>query len=91
MLDKLFEKLLALVSDERGQLSPSKLAALTGHLVIATIFFKQEWTGEFNETRWMIYIGATILHAGYDRTVDTFRALRQQGQPVAGDQPVQGN
>jgi hypothetical protein len=91
MLEKLFDKLLKLVSDERGDLSPSKLASLTAHLVVATVFLRQEWdASSFNENRWMLYIGATILHAGYDRTVDTIRALKT-GRQVAGDQPTQGN
>jgi hypothetical protein len=75
--------LLSGVLDDRGNLSAPRLAALTGYAVTTATFLRQQWNATFNETLWMIYIGATILHAGYDRAVDTFRALKEGGS--AGD------
>lgn len=76
------------VVDEKDQLSAPKLAALTGYAVIGATFIHSQWNGNYNESMWIIYIGATVLHSGYDRTVDVIRALKEGKS--AGQQPPEG-
>lgn len=63
-------------SSEDGSLSLTKLAAATAHAVVAIIFVRQQWDSPFNETQWLVYLGATIFHAAYDKTAAQVKEVR---------------
>ena len=59
---------------------PEKLAAATGHLLMACSFLKMQVLGEheFNEALWVVYGGFAVLHAGYDKTVAVVKDFKDR-------------
>ena len=56
-----------------GRVSMTKLAAATGHLNAAAWFAWLTYKHGFIAEMWVIYLGATIVHNGWDKAVATYR------------------
>lgn len=56
-----------------GRISMTKLAAATGHLNAAAWFAWLTYRHGFIAELWVIYLGATIVHNGYDKAVAAMR------------------
>jgi hypothetical protein len=79
-------KLIDLVQAKDGSLSLTKLAAATAHLLFAltvawVTYVKQDFIAEM----WMLYIGAAIAHASYDKTMATVKDFKDR--QAAGGKP----
>lgn len=54
----------------------TKLAAATAHLNAAGWFAWLSFQHGFIGEMWMIYLGATIFHNGYDKTIAAVRDMK---------------
>lgn len=80
-------RLLDLVVSKDGSLSLTKLAAATGHFLMAAAFVRlQVLAGEFNDTLWLLYAGFTVAHASYDKTVAVVTDYKLRQKPPADPQ-----
>ena len=70
-----------------GRISMTKLAAATAHLNAAGWFAYLTYRHGFVADLWLIYLGATIFHSGYDKTVAAVRDIKA-GQK-APEEPLQ--
>lgn len=59
-----------------GRISMTKLAAATGHLNAASWFAWLTYRFGFIPELWIIYLGATIVHNGYDKAVAAVRDIK---------------
>lgn len=59
-----------------GRISMTKLAGATAHLNAAGWFAWLSYKHGFIGEMWLIYLGATILHNGYDKTVAAVRDFK---------------
>lgn len=66
-------KLSDLITSKSGGISYTKLAACTGHLLMAISFAWLTYNKGFIAELWIIYGGYTIGHAGYEKTINVFR------------------
>jgi len=71
-------KLSDLIISQDGSLSLTKLAATAAHLNAAGWFAWLTWQHGFNEMLWMIYLGATIFHAAYDKTGQMVKDFKEK-------------
>lgn len=68
-----------------GRVSMTKLAAATAHLNAAGWFAWLTFSHGFIAEMWVIYLGATIVHNGWDKAIATYRdkpAPAPQQDPV---------
>ena len=61
-------KLFDIITSKDGSLSLTKLAAATAHLNLAVAFAWITYQSGFVAELWIIYSGAAIFHAAYDKT-----------------------
>lgn len=59
-------------------MSLTKLAASTAHALMAAGFALITWREGFKAELWMIYGGATIFHASYDKTASMVLAFKDR-------------
>ena len=72
-------KLAELITSKDGSLSYTKLAACTGHLVLASSFIMLTWKNGFIGEMWMIYAGFTVGHASYAKTLQIVKSIKDKG------------
>jgi hypothetical protein len=65
-------------SNRDGAMSLTKVAALTAHISAAVMFIRLQWSEPFNETLWLVYLGATVFHAVYDKTAAQVKAYKER-------------
>ncbi|QNJ57345.1 hypothetical protein Dolphis_38 [Pseudomonas phage Dolphis] len=70
-----------------GRISMTKLAAATGHLNAASWFAWLTYKHGFIAELWIIYLGATIVHNGYDKAVAAMRDKTSTPKSVEPQQP----
>lgn len=71
-----------LVKSKDGSLSLTKLFATIAHTLLAFSFtYITVTTGTYNGDMWFTYIGAAILHAGYDKTLAVFKEIKTGHAP----------
>lgn len=69
-----------------GSLSLTKTFATIAHTLIAISFcYITISTGVFNGEMWLTYIGASILHAGYDKTLAVMKELKSSEATTTHD------
>lgn len=79
MISKLLQQFIGdLINAKDGSISMTRLASCTAHGSAAFFFVWHNFHSGFSETLWGIYLGATILHAGYDKTL----MLTKGGKPT---------
>lgn len=61
-------KLSDIITSKDGSLSLTKLAASTAHINLAVAFAWITYSKGFIAEMWLIYAGAAIGHAAYDKT-----------------------
>lgn len=69
-----------------GRISMTKLAGATAHLNAAAWFAWLTYAHGFIGELWMIYLGATIAHNGFDKMVATYRDRPAQSAPSQDSQ-----
>ena len=80
-------RLSDLVASKDGSLSLTKLAAATGHFLMAAAFLRlQVLGGAFNEVLWLVYGGFAVAHATYDKTLAVVKDYKLRQQPPAEPQ-----
>lgn len=67
-----------LANSKDGSISLTRLAALTAHANAAIAFLWITISKGFIAEMWVIYLGATIVHAGYDKTLMILKGNRPQ-------------
>lgn len=77
-------KLKDLFVSKDGSLSLTKTFATIAHTLIAISFvYITVSTGVYNGDMWMTYIGAAILHAGFDKSLAVMKEIKTGQAPVA--------
>lgn len=77
-------------SNRDGGMSLTKVVALVAHAILAVMFVHLQWSKPFEETLWLIWIGATVGHAVFDKTaaqVKAFKERKLEGLDDALDEP----
>ncbi len=75
----MFRLLLGLVLSKDGSLSLTKLAAASFHFALfVTVCFVTYIKQDFLFEMWMLYAGAAIGHASYDKTLANVRAFKER-------------
>lgn len=70
MISKFLQSIIGdLINSKDGTISLTRLAAVTAHFNAAFAFFWITIDKGFIAELWMIYLGAAIFHAGYDKTL----------------------
>jgi len=64
-------------SNRDGAMSLTKTVALVAYALVSVLFVHLQWGKPFNEGLWMIYLGATIFHAVYDKTAAQVKAYQE--------------
>lgn len=74
---------LDLIRSKDGSMSVTKLAVVIAHVQAAFFFAHLQWGKPFNELLWVVYLGVTVGHAGYDKTAAMINAFKQRqlGEP----------
>ena len=67
------------------RISMTKLAAATAHLNAAAWFAWLSYQHGFIAELWMIYLSATILHSGYDKTIAAVRDMKASSRAEKTD------
>jgi len=78
MFSKFLQNTLGdLINSKDGTISLTRLAAVTAHFNAAWAFIYITVEKGFIGELWMIYLGAAIFHAGYDKTLMVTKGAKQ--------------